>query len=78
MSRSRRKTPIFGITTAKSEAFDKANWHRAFRRSENQRLQAAPDRAPRDIREFYNPWSMHKDGKRWWPDAELNDRVMRK
>jgi len=78
MSRSRRKTPIFGITTAKSEAFDKVCWHRAFRRAENQRLQAAPDRTPRDIREFYNPWSMHKDGKRWWSGTELNDRIMRK
>lgn len=78
MSRSRRKTPIFGITTAKSEAFDKACWHRAFRRSENQRLQAAPHRMSRDIREFYNPWLMHKDGKQWCSRNERSDRLMRK
>ena len=31
MSRSRRKTPIFGITTATSEAEDKRLWHKRLR-----------------------------------------------
>ncbi|WP_288076486.1 hypothetical protein [Pseudomonas sp.] len=78
MSRSRRKTPIFGITTARSEAFDKATWHRAFRRAENQRLQSGSDRESRHFHEFSSPWCMQKDGKHWWSDADLIDRLMRK
>jgi len=66
MSRSRRKTPIFGYTTADSEAFDKKKWHRAFRRAVNKSLQVDPEREPDHIKQFFNPWDMHKDGKGWW------------
>lgn len=31
MSRSRRKTPMFGYTTATSEAEDKRIWHKRWR-----------------------------------------------
>lgn len=78
MSRSRRKTPIFGITTAASEAIDKATWHRAFRRAENQRLQYDPGGETRHFHEFSSPWLMQKDGKHWWGDAITIDRLMRK
>jgi hypothetical protein len=78
MSRSRRKTPIFGFTTATSEAFDKAKWHRAFRRAENQRLTCDPETEAHHFREFYNPWSMHKDGKHWWSEALRRPGGMRK
>ncbi|MBD1590316.1 hypothetical protein [Pseudomonas typographi] len=78
MSRSRRKTPIFSITTAESEAFDKACCHRAFRRAENQRLQSDPESDPHHFREFSDPWSMQKDGKHWWPDTTMIDALMRK
>lgn len=47
MSRSRRKTPITGITTARSEKFDKQRWHRAYRHAERQRLHANPYSCPR-------------------------------
>ncbi|WP_274645083.1 hypothetical protein [Pseudomonas serbica] len=65
MSRSRRKTPIIGHTTAVSESFDKAKWHRAFRRAENKRLSCDPESESHHLKEFFNPYSMHKDGKQW-------------
>lgn len=78
MSRSRRKTPIFGITTALSEAADKAIWHRAFRRAENQRLAGDPGSEPYHFRQFFNPWQMDKDGKYWRGGVLLKPREMRK
>jgi len=65
MSRSRRTTPIIGITTAVSEKQDKAQWHRQYRRAENQRMVAEPESEPHHIRRFFNPWNMAKDGKGW-------------
>jgi hypothetical protein len=66
VSRSKRKTPIMGMTSAVSEAQDKAIWHRAYRRTERQRLQSQPFSEPRGFREFSDPWSMDKDGKQYW------------
>lgn len=74
MSRSRRRTPIFGITTARSEKQDKKTWHRKLRVKSRIQLLAvdegAPDAAENLIlvhaREVSNPWSMAKDGKRYW------------
>lgn len=78
MSRSRRKTPIRGFTTASSEAFDKAYWHRAFRRAENQRLCTNPESESHHIREFSDPWSMQKDGKCYWGDEHRYAKWLRK
>ena len=76
MSRSRRKSPIRGITTAPSEAYDKAQWHRALRHAEKQRLSTAPDSEPCHPREFSDPWTMRKDGKRWQSAADRSVRWM--
>jgi hypothetical protein len=38
MSRSLRETPIFGHTTAHSEADDKRLWHKRWRASERNQL----------------------------------------
>lgn len=76
VSRSKRKTPIMGMTSAVSEAQDKAIWHRVYRRTERQRLQSRPFSEPRDFREFSNPWSMDKDGKQYW--MKMPARRMRK
>ncbi|WP_038218618.1 hypothetical protein [Xenophilus azovorans] len=72
MSRSRRKTPIFGIAQACSEKQDKAIWHRRLRAAERTILASA---APAELdghigthmREVSNPWTMAKDGRRYWP-----------
>jgi hypothetical protein len=78
MSRSKRKNPIFGITTAVSEASDKAHWHRRHRRVERSELKAeAENHEPRSHREHSDPWLMDKDGKRYWAPGLRTD-LMRK
>lgn len=64
MSRSRRKTPIFGITTSESESVDKKIWHKAYRRSAKQ----SKCDEPISHLEHSNVWNMSKDGKRYWKD----------
>ena len=79
MSRSRRKNPITGITAARSEAWDKAGWHRAMRHAEKSRLLVAPESMPLHRHQFGDPWTMSKDGKHYWRDAgPLLHRLMRK
>ncbi len=69
MSRSHRKTPIFGHTTARSEADDKRMWHKRWRSHERGQL------ASLDLNGDYlsvhrqtvsSPWDMAKDGKHWF------------
>jgi hypothetical protein len=67
MSRSIRKTPIFGITRAASEKKDKKIWHSRFRHASKQKLRACDDLDTMvDVaaKEVSNPWLMSKDGKR--------------
>jgi hypothetical protein len=66
MSRSRRKTPVRGITSASTEKGDKTRSHRLMRRKASQNLiQNDPDEAtpPEKNFEALNPWAMAKDGK---------------
>ena len=67
MSRSKKKHPIRGITSAASEKEDKKKWHRVFRRKNAQLLQS-PDADETRFpvpREVSDPWKMDKDGKVW-------------
>ncbi|WP_050455352.1 hypothetical protein [Candidatus Burkholderia verschuerenii] len=67
MSRSRRKTPIRGITTAETEAEDKAIWHRRHRRIEDARLKTAgPDFVAHHRNQHSSTWVMDKDGKQYF------------
>jgi hypothetical protein len=67
MSRSKRKNPILGNTTAETEAPGKAKWHRRHRREERTRLSSqGEDYVERSHREHSDPWSMEKDGKKYW------------
>lgn len=78
MSRSKRKNPILGITTAKTEAPEKAQWHRRHRHEERARLIAAGEEyVARSHREYSDPWSMEKDGKKYW-GAAIGSKYMRK
>lgn len=62
MSRSRRKNPICGWTTAKTEKWDKKFWHKKFRQwCKRQDEDFVP--MHKDRRAVSNPWSMQKDGK---------------
>jgi hypothetical protein len=74
--RSRKKTPVCGITTCRSEKDDKRIWHRRFRAKERDNL-LAHSRAGVDadyitthFREVSNPWNMGKDGRRRWTFSE--------
>lgn len=73
MSRSWKKSPVHGITCAESEKSDKKRWHRAYRRAAKQAIESDP---PLHHREFSDPWSMAKDGKRY--DGELRREWLRK
>ena len=65
MSRSRRKTPIFGHTGAESDAEWKAQSARALRRKVKQHLEATLDGDGFAGKRWcvVNPWSSDKDGK---------------
>jgi hypothetical protein len=78
MSRSRRKTPIFGHTTADSDARWKAMAARKLRRSVKQHLEATldGDRYAGKRWDLINPWSSEKDGKHYWRNPEA--AMMRK
>lgn len=69
MSRSWRRTPIFGITTAESEHDDKRRANRAFRAAER-KAAASGEEMPLDLREVSDVWAHAKDGKKWYPQAK--------
>jgi len=79
MTRSRRKTPVCGITTAESEKADKALTHRLMRRKVAVALREDEDEStpPEANREALNPYSMAKDGKQRFDPAK-HPRLMRK
>ncbi|MBO9575857.1 MAG: hypothetical protein J7494_08990 [Sphingobium sp.] len=70
MSRSRRKSPIIGFTTAVSEARWKAQAARKVRRAVRQRLGEGMDgdALPEKRWALTNPWDGPKDGKHWLDD----------
>lgn len=82
MSRSRRKTPITGITTASSEKEDKRIANRKLRRVTKEILRRGSledDLNLPDIREISDVWGMAKDGKRWHdPDDPRNRKILKK
>lgn len=69
MSRSRKKTPIFGYAGG-SEKQDKRLANRMFRRKEKVKIAIEQyDDLPTNMDEVMNVWSMSKDGKGYWEDA---------
>lgn len=71
MSRSRRKTPVFGHTTAVSEADDKRLWHKRWRARERERGELASlgldmEHLTTQRNAVSSPWDMAKDGKSWF------------
>ena len=74
MSRSRRKVPIFGIASARSEKQDKRIWHKRMRAQERTKQTALPAHEldahlPVVVLEVSSVWSMRKDGRCYWPIA---------
>ena len=78
MSRSRKKTPVHGLTTARSEKKDKRLYNRRFRRVSKQALQVSPQQEVLPhLREYSDPWCMDKDGKVRF-DPKNHPELMRK
>jgi hypothetical protein len=75
MSRSRRKTPIVGHTTAKSDAEWKAKSARKLRHKVKQHLESTLDGDGFAGRRWdaVNPWDAPKDGKHYWRGAGAKD-----
>ena len=82
MSRSRRRTPIAGISKAQSEKQDKRFANRKYRRTAKNAV-AADSEVP-ERRAVSNVYSMAKDGKRWYgpekrySSAEFCEKLKRK
>lgn len=70
MSRSRRKTPKGGITTAESEKKFKQFEHKKRRRHDNVLLDKVEEDGYSSDKEFGNPWAGPKDGKVWHGDYD--------
>lgn len=81
MSRSRRKTPIFGHTSARSEADDKRLWHKRWRsRVRDQLATLGPEGDPLPVHRqaVSSTWDMAKDGKHWFDprrQREVAERI---
>ena len=76
MSRSKRKTPVRGMSSSESEKADKSASHRKLRRVARVAVEQGEPVLPLE-RELTNTWSMDKDGKRRF-DPVKNPRLMRK
>ena len=68
MSRSKKKTPIHGFCSCKSEKSDKKIWHSKFRHKEKQRLTSEnlEEFITTDKKEVSNNWDFGKDGKTYY------------
>ena len=78
MSRSKKKNPFCGHTTAKSEKEDKRIANRKDRRVNKEILKTDQDDSKlKSTNETSNVWSMDKDGKQRF-DPERNPKEMRK
>ena len=75
MSRSKKKNPVKGITSADSEKDDKRNANRKFRRKIKQEVNKGEELLP-EVREVSNVWSFDKDGKLY--DKDLPEKDLRK
>lgn len=62
MSRSHRKNPFIGITTAESEKQDKQLANRRFRRNSKQLIKVGKE-PHLSLNEVSNIWKFDKDGK---------------
>lgn len=65
MTRSRKKTPIFGATSADSEKEDKRICNRKYRKKCNVKI-LHDEFVDEGKRSGWNVWSFAKDGKRYY------------
>lgn len=72
MSRSIRKTKIFGISTAETEKQDKRRWNRTFRKVCKKLIRLEKE-APVKSHAVINVWDRAKDGKQYYHGATKKD-----
>jgi hypothetical protein len=72
MSGSKRKTPIFGHTTATSEKLMKRKWNKRFRRVAKALILMEKD-IPVKKQAVSNVWEGGKDGKFYWKEHAKKD-----
>jgi hypothetical protein len=72
MSRSIRKTKIFGHTTAETEKQDKRRWNRVFRKVSKNLIRLEKE-APVKIQGVTSVWDGEKDGKQYYHRASKKD-----
>lgn len=77
MSRSKKKTPIIGNTTAPSEKIDKVFFHRRSRRYIKQQLKITDDPIDNEHKRS-GSWIFDKDGKHYLKNKELINKYLRK
>lgn len=65
MSRSRRHTPLMGLTTARSEQWAKRKGNRRQRAHVRRRLHSGADDVWAPLDAFYDHWNGPKDGQQW-------------
>lgn len=76
MSRSKKRTPVNGHTTAPSEKEDKVSAHRRVRHHVGMVLRKDPDAEtlPHE-KELSSPWLMAKDGKQRFDPDEFPEEM---
>lgn len=72
MSRSKRKTPKTGITTAVSEKWEKRNANRRLRKRVKVQIKKGKLELSK-LREISNIWAFGKDGKMYLKDPIAKD-----
>jgi len=72
MSRSIRKTKIFGISKAETEKQDKRRWNRTFRKVSKKLIHLEKD-APVKLRGVTQVWDGAKDGRQYYHNATKKD-----
>lgn len=70
MSKSRKRTPICGITTVESEKQDKLIAHRKLRAAVRVALASDHEVMP-ELREVSDVWTFGKDGKMWYAKTDM-------
>lgn len=81
MSRSYRKTTIFGYSTARSEKADKKMWHGIYRAKNKSAIKKAMNLDSFDDmvcpleEEAFNVYLLSKDGKHYWSKKSMNEKV---
>ena len=77
MSRSRKKTPITGVTLAESEKKDKVATHRVYRHAVNKLVTPDLETPLPTEKQLTNPWDMAKEGKAKY-DPAMPRKFLRK